>query len=904
MAVDLTNIENSVKVSNDEIMKIVTKLDEIGTHISDGKAIKKLDPSAAATLIKNFTRVNPRIQAFHTNINDVNRGLRSLSNTLSKFNANISGNASTKPSTANRKGAKSGFDYSGSFDSIKNTLDGIKTEIERFHQDFVKGVGALGMGTGNVAVDKKIKENKELEIAHKADVKNAELILMGLKTSSRKEKREAKRTLREDQRNKEKVARVRKGGGGGFVSNIVNGAVNGVTSFATGNISASGMLGGVGNMLGKIGGPWGMAIQGGFQLAKAFADIVDKEQKFGRDYARSYGGGRAGMNDFIRQSANFRLAMPSKYGFTNEEYFKAAQGLTDATGRAVYRRSNEDMKSAIGLSRMGIEGDTLGIFDTFGRGIQSTDAYFNKLYGRAGKSGLSFKKMTDAIKNNLKLAQTYTFSKGIDGLQKMAETSTRLKYNMSEAAKFAEQVNTVEGATKTAANLSVLGGEFSQFSNPMGMLYESLNDFEGLNERMVKLFSNMAFWNNEKGQIDMRAFDRMRIREASKAMGVDANEMMNIAMNSRREKMIEGQLRSLNVNEETAGYIKNLAQINKSGQAYISDTNGILGKAGEEILLSDPRFQKLIPNLKSESERKSNRENGSIGDVFVQTMTIYDFMEQNLKGLSGKVQALVARFVTKPPMTSSQDAYFDYLKKNDTSKFNELKDKYGGKEKFKDALKRGELDEEIEKFVGGATNRQYIDSKAWAEQGYKSNNEIFEKAHNAKDTISEARNWEKGKINDTQHHTGLSISENEHSATILKGESVLNAGATGRLGVNNIKALNYGADPFTNKVSNINNKMDAMLNSMKVAPAQVSSAPSKISFEPLTVNIGGKFDLSSNGRNQTINFDEIDTRALKKVILDAVTENIPAIMRKAGVLTNKGYDKEHDPYRGTFSPGF
>lgn len=99
----------------------------------------------------------------------------------------------------------------------------------------------------------------------------------------------------------------------------------------------------------------------------------------------------------------------------------------------------------------------------------------------------------------------------------------------------------------------------------------------------------------------------------------------------------------------------------------------------------------------------------------------------------------------------------------------------------------------------------------------------------------------------------------------------------------------------------MSNKMDNILNTMKVAPRQVSSIPSKISFEPITVNIGGKFDLVDNGRNKTITFNDIDTRALKKVILDAVTENIPAIMRKAGVLNNKGYDKEHDPYRGTFS---
>ena len=887
----LNNIESNSSIlvgkMNSDLLSIINAIQSLDNNISSKKTSKKsatVNPSGITSMLKVVSSINPQLRTFSSNITDVNTGLKTLSQTLLSFSNNIQGIGVNSQSSDKSSRAKNSNQGEKEFGTVKDTLDDIKKILKDFHDDFRKQQPT----TGNEELDKKIARQNKKEEEEKLEYRKARYAYIHGNATEKQKK------LLKEHKKQQKRADDLDGKGPKPGTEIAKTVVGGISSFATGNISAEGILSGIGGMLGKLSGPLGLI----FQLGKSFADIVDKEQKFGRDYTRAYGGGRAGRSDFIRQSANFRLAMPIKYGFTNEEYFKAAQSLTDMTGRAAYRRSNSDFKSAIGLSRMGIEGEALGMFDTFGRSIQSTDDYFNKLYGKAGKSGLSFKKMTDAIKNNLKLAQTYTFNKGVDGLQKMAETSTRLKYNMSEAAKFAEQVNTVEGAMKAAANLSVLGGEFSQFGNPMGMLYESLNDMEGLNDRMVKLFSNMAYWDENKGQIDVRAQDRVRIREASKAMGVDANEMLNIAMNSRREKMIEGQLRSLNVDDETAGYIKNLAQINKKGQAYISDTKGVLGKAGEEILLSNPNFQRLIPGLKAESEAKSNRENGSIGDVFVETRTIYDFMEQNLKGLSGKVQALVAKFVTKgPAMSASQKGYWKEVK-GDDEKLDELIKRYGSRHRARQAIRRGDENENIEQYVGGSVNRDYIDSKEWS--GY-TKRDIVSKAHEEGKTMSEAEQWRKDKNKNIKHHNGLSISENEYTATLMRGESVLNAGATRRLGVSNIKALNYGSDPFNNKVSNMSNKMDNILNTMKVAPRQVSSIPSKISFEPITVNIGGKFDLVDNGRNKTITFNDIDTRALKKVIIDAVTENIPAIMRKAGVLNNKGYDKEHDPYRGTFS---
>jgi hypothetical protein len=75
----------------------------------------------------------------------------------------------------------------------------------------------------------------------------------------------------------------------------------------------------------------------------------------------------------------------------------------------------------------------------------------------------------------------------------------------------------------------VVGGEFAQFSNTMQLLYEGLNDTEALNDRIIKMFGNKAYFNNQTGQMDMNAFERERLKQAAKAAGLDPGEMLNLS---------------------------------------------------------------------------------------------------------------------------------------------------------------------------------------------------------------------------------------------------------------------------------------------------------------------------------------------------------------------------------------
>ena len=894
----ISSIDENSKSTTDNISQILGILQNLdkGSISSNKKNNKKAgadNASGVTSMLKAVNNVTPKLQTFSTNISDINRGLKSLSNTISKFNQGIKDSYSTNSFANNQRSTRNSNGDSSSFTDIKDILKELKDEIVGFRKDFSdKKFGDSDSDKERLSPEERDNRNRLKDIQKK--IKGGK----GLNE-------EDKKFLKQHEEGEKRWEKFQKRGS--VRGNVLNTIGSGAQSFISGNIDASSAIN---SIIGMVGGPWGAALR----ILKGGADLIDKEQGFGRDYARTYGGGKYGRNQFMRQSANFRFSQPISSGYTAEEYYNGAVNISNNTGREIYRQSNANIKSAIDLKRMGIEGEELGMFDTFGRSMQSTDEYFNKLYGRAGSKGLSFKKMTDAIKSNLKMAQTYTFTKGVDSLQKMAETSTRLKYNMSEVARFAEKVNTVEGAIKTSANLSVLGGDFAQFSNPMGLLYEGLNDMEGLNDRMVEMFSKMARWDSSKGQIEIGAYDKQRIRVAAEAMGVDANEMMNIAMNRQRERMVESQASKYGISGNTLDYVKNLAQINKNGQAFIANDKG------DEVLLGTKEFERMIPELKKESEAKNNKENAGIGDVYAQTRSIYDFLNDNLKGVSGYLGAVAAKLVGgKGSMSASQKAYFRSVK-DDEEKLDELKSQYGSLKNIRRAIKRGDLVGDISEKFGGDEKRQFIDKNF-----NKHRNDLFlegigrrrklnfaNEVANKKGKYSEEfeeflKELNEEKKENRTSHVGLAGNDNEHFAKILRGESVLTRRGTDILGKNNVRALNSGQLPAFEKIR-LRTAHD-YLNNLSVTPSiaqryNQAQGQQKIAFEPITLTINGQFNINSAGQFRNIPLDDIDTRALKKAILDTVTENIPSIMRKVSILNNRGYDMENDRYRGAIQGSY
>lgn len=663
MAANLDSIEGKL-TSLEQILNSIStntggfkSLDNAAFNAGMKSLFKKMDASdKVVTKIQNILQNNSKNGSGSTNIHkvisEINGHVKNIDSVVSKNINKISGYAKDTVDylkkieghvgkiSPSSKNAPKNTTPNGGIKHIEGRVDDIYDELKKIHLDLSTNFNG---STGNATLDKKILANRKIEEKEK----NWELRKKALENGKVYDKQgrelkkgsknwnETKRQIEQEEKERAKIADKHKKDK--EKPRRVASAINGISNFLSPNqkASASGLMDKGISALSQV-NPIAGAIVGAL---KAVLELGSKLDRATSDFARTIGGNAQGKFNIGTTVQKAFDASRLGAGYTTDAMLSALTEVAEARGRTTERMSAAGTISAVDLKRFGIGGEAINNFDTFGKSLEETDKYFAKLYSQVSKKGLSFKNVSKAVNDNLKAAQKYGFQNGIAGLEKMAEKSTQLKYNMQQVFTLAEKVQDVEGAINVGANLSVLGGTFAQYSNPLQLLYESLNDTEALQERIQKIFSGKAFWDQEKGQINMSAMDKRFVREAAGAMGLNPDEMLNISFNEARIKKIQEQI-SPGLGKDTAEYIKNIAELDKNGNAMVT-LSGIT-KAVSQLTEADKTL------LEKESRAKDKSATAKLGDIYMSTISIgekVDNILQYLKDFIGRwVFGLFKRF--------------------------------------------------------------------------------------------------------------------------------------------------------------------------------------------------------------------------------------------------------------------
>lgn len=339
-------------------------------------------------------------------------------------------------------------------------------------------------------------------------------------------------------------------------------------------------------MMKALGGEWGKADQ----AANDFGKHVGLNTK-----------GVAQLRDETVKFAN-SAHIGINYNTSIAEMITLQERYTKSVGRNLQLADNQ---REVLLATSKIMGENTVEFtrklENMGVGLERSGDIAAKMFNEASKSGISFEKYSKSVTDNLTKVQTYGFRNGVEGLTSMAKKAAEVNLNIAEAFKVADKIQSggIESAIKMGAGLQVLGGSFAQFGDPMAMLYEGLNDAEGLQDRLVNMFSGNA--RIENGQAKFSTADRLRMRAAAEAMGVSGDEMFQMA--SRRaimgqiEKQMSGNA-AIAQDAELAEFIKNTATLNKNGEAVVN-INGEEKKVSE-IEAKDKEYLKNLQKTESE----------------------------------------------------------------------------------------------------------------------------------------------------------------------------------------------------------------------------------------------------------------------------------------------------------------
>lgn len=376
-------------------------------------------------------------------------------------------------------------------------------------------------------------------------------------------------------------------------------------------------------------------------VANFVNDKWGKIDQSSANYAKAIGGSAASIVELRKNTIDFvnNMGIGVKYNTSAAELLELQAQYSKDLARNV-QLGTEELENFAAMKQLVGKEQAIKFtanFERFGIDVNAASAEVAQMFNQATKSGISFDKYSKNFLDNIDMAQRYTFKKGLDGLQAMAKQSSAIRWNMQQTATFAEKVGTVEGSIKTGAQMSVLGGAFAKFANPMDMLYESLNDVESLNGRLTKLFSQFATYNDNTKQVEVSAFNRMRIKQATQAMGLDFGQVMDSVFAQGRRKEAEKQFgsRSKAFTEEEKEYLLNTSMIDRqTGKAYVT----LRDAKGNSVRKN---VSELTSKDKEDIKRMMTTETEDIKTIAIATQGMNEKMEGVGKSISDKIGGFI-----------------------------------------------------------------------------------------------------------------------------------------------------------------------------------------------------------------------------------------------------------------------
>jgi len=278
------------------------------------------------------------------------------------------------------------------------------------------------------------------------------------------------------------------------------------------------------------------------------------------------------------QSKNLRSNITSAseqtvmFGAGLEEVAQYQADYSEELGRSVMlgQKGLESIAAMAKGTTLGAEGAAKMAADFEQQGISAvrTKDFIEEAVNKSAKMGLNSSKVIKNMQANMKLLNKYNFKGGVKGLQKMAETTSKLGIDMNSIAGMADKLFDIEGAVEMSAQLQVMGGAWAQMADPFKLMYMARNDMAGLAEQIGEASKQSAHFNSETQQYEISAMEMHKLRIIAEKTGIAYDDLATAAKNARKLSDLRGQI-SFDMDKDTKEFLANTAQRDKDGRGYI-----------------------------------------------------------------------------------------------------------------------------------------------------------------------------------------------------------------------------------------------------------------------------------------------------------------------------------------------
>jgi hypothetical protein len=374
--------------------------------------------------------------------------------------------------------------------------------------------------------------------------------------------------------------------------------------------------------------------------------------------------------------------------------------------------------------------------------------------------------------------------------------------------------------------------------------------------------------------MDMSAFDKMRLKTASQTMGVNYDDMLQMAFNQYKDRIIGDKFKDRDdMTDAQKEYLRNVAEI-KDGKAYYK----IDGKSKELKDLTESDIEKL----KSESELKTRTQEQNVGDILENTRGIQDKLDDLINVIKQRIVGMLMKLTGGDDIFKTDDyskgkgltqaQLYDYNTLKNALKVDSVEDRQANIDALDEAQKKlaresGIIDENG--ILTSSFNSYGRDTAYWGKT-YNTLNTYWQR-EKENSNVSKSIDYE-SQVSATKAGGGPiygpgSSTSDSINIKASNGEFIVNADATksnfGLLNDINSGKIKSGSNPYKiNSVSKIENNSYSSTNTN-----------SHMSIEPLNINLGGKIELTSlGGGSKTLTPEELMTPQIINKIMKAIQE--------------------------------
>lgn len=250
-------------------------------------------------------------------------------------------------------------------------------------------------------------------------------------------------------------------------------------------------------------------------------------------------------------------------------------------------------------------GKLIGDMTKYGLSQEKSLTVLNKTFATARAYGVDAKKLTATVSANIKMAATYGFKNGIEGLTKMAAQAQRLGMDIKKTQGFADSIleGGIEEAVKVSTELQMLGGSNGALANAESLYYMSLYDVEGLQTELAKANQSAVEFNETTGEFKITGENALMLRQKAKLLGTSYDEVAQSAINMKKELTIAGKVDLDGLSESSRALVTSLAEVKAGGVITIDLPNFDEKGADLATLMNNNEFITKLEEYKKLEEK-------------------------------------------------------------------------------------------------------------------------------------------------------------------------------------------------------------------------------------------------------------------------------------------------------------